>query len=109
MNSFELFTMVFFTLDAYWDENKGEELGNFLSGMNPFLFEGEGSAISNIYSDFCAFLGNRIITKDNSFDIAREYVSSLDKDYVLVAFEWIDKKKWEDSCEEYLAECHKKN
>ena len=80
MNSFELFTMIFFTLDAYWDEHKGEELGNFLSGMNPFLFEGEGSAISNVYSEFCAFLDDMTITKENSYSIAKEYVYSLDKD-----------------------------
>lgn len=107
MNSFELFTMVFFTLDAYWDEHKGEELGNFLSGMNPFLFEGIGSAISSVYIDFCGFLNERTITRENSFEIAKEYVLSLDKDYIVNAFEWIDKKKWDDSCKEYLAEHHK--
>ena len=38
MNQFELFCMIFYVLDAAWDETKDPELGNFLSGANPFLF-----------------------------------------------------------------------
>ena len=53
MTQFDLFSMVFLTLDHYWDEHKGEELGQFLSSMNPFLLEGEGSAVPNVFADFC--------------------------------------------------------
>ena len=42
MNRFELFTMIFYVLDYYWDQNQGEELGMFLSSMSPFTFEGTG-------------------------------------------------------------------
>ena len=35
MNRFELFTMIFYVLDYYWDQNQGEELGMFLSDMSP--------------------------------------------------------------------------
>ncbi len=50
MTQFDLFSMIFLTLDHYWDEHKGEELGQFLSSMNPFLFEGEGSAVPPVIS-----------------------------------------------------------
>ena len=37
MNKFELYCMVFYVLDAEWDENKNPQLGEFLSGANLFL------------------------------------------------------------------------
>ena len=107
MNKFELFTMIFFVLDGYWDEHKGDDLGQFLSSMNPFLFEDIGSAVPDIYNDFCKMLGNRSITIDNSFGIAKEYISSISADYISDAFEWIDEEKWKASCNEYLSEPHK--
>ena len=107
MNRFELFTMVFFVLDGYWDEHKNDELGEFLSSMNPFLFEDIGSAVPDIYSDFCKFIGDRNITLENSFDIAKEYINGIGVGCVLDAFRWIDEQKWKSSCEEYLSEPHK--
>ena len=107
MNSFELFTMIFFTLDAYWDEHKGEELGQFLSSMNPFLFDDIGSAVSDIYNDFCGWIDGKEITIDSSYMIAQEYIDMLDKDYLKEAFAWIDTERWRESCQNYLSEPHK--
>lgn len=45
MNKFELFCMIFYVLDAEWDESKDPILGEFLSSANPFLFEGLSSAV----------------------------------------------------------------
>ncbi len=107
MNKFELFTMIFFVLDGYWDDHKSDDLGQFLSSMNPFLFEDIGSAVPDIYNDFCKMLGNRSITIDNSFAIAKEYISSFGADYISEAFGWMDEEKWKASCNEYLSEPHK--
>lgn len=35
MNKFELFCMIFYVLDAEWDESKNPTLGEFLSSANP--------------------------------------------------------------------------
>ena len=56
--------------------------------MNPFLFEDIGSAVPDIYNDFCKMLGNRSITIENSFAIAKEYISSFGADYISEAFGW---------------------
>ena len=61
MNRFELFTMIFYVLDYYWDENQGEELGLFLSSMSPFTFEGTGSADPTVYDEFCEFMKNMFL------------------------------------------------
>ena len=40
MTRYELFTMIYYVLDYYWDQNQGEELGNYLSHMSPQLLNG---------------------------------------------------------------------
>ena len=75
--------------------------------MNPFLFEDIGSAVPDIYHGFCKVLGNRSITIDNSFAIAKEYISSFGADYISEAFGWMDEEKCKASCNEYLSEPHK--
>ena len=104
MNRFDLYVMIFYTLDADWDKTKNEELGLFLSGMNPVLFKGEGSAVPDYYAIYCDFLNDREISVDNSFAIAKEYISFLNKDYVSNAFEWIDAEKWSKGLNKYLEE-----
>ena len=102
MKAFELFTMIYYVLDAYWDDHKSEELGQFLSGMNPFLFKGEGSAIPYIYTEFCDFLNGREIKIENSFELATEYIDELAEPYIREAFKWISKEKWLESCKDYV-------
>lgn len=102
MSTFELFTMIFFVLDAYWDDHKNADLGNFLSGMNPFMFKGEGSAAPYIYTEFCEFLDGRTISIDDSYQLAQEYIRDLKMPFVEEAFAWIDERKWETSYSDYL-------
>ena len=52
MTAYETFVMLFYSLDAMYDERPNESLGNYLSGLNPFLFEGEGSADPAEYDEF---------------------------------------------------------
>lgn len=89
-----------------WDDHKNDELGAFLSNMNPFLFEDIGSAVPDVYVNFCKIIGDRSITIDNSYDIAKEYISNFN-DNISNAFGWMDKEKWKDCCKDYLAEPHK--
>ena len=65
MNQFELFTMVYYVLDAEWDETTDPKLGDFLSEMNPFLFEDIGSANPEIYQRFCQLIPSVIDQKDS--------------------------------------------
>lgn len=36
MNIYKSFVYMFYALDAIYDENPNDELGNYLSGLNPF-------------------------------------------------------------------------
>ena len=52
MNKFELYTMIFYALDLYYEANPTDELGSFLGAMSPFTFKEVDSADSAIYLDF---------------------------------------------------------
>ena len=110
MNKFELFTIVFYWLDAYYDDSTDDRLINQLSDMNPFIWKDIGSADPAVYIEFCEFVGDREITIENSLDIAKEYVESIDYADMTAAFDDLsdeDIKRWMAGCEEYLSSDHK--
>ena len=85
MNKFELFCMIFFALDADWDETKDSTIGEYLSSANPFLFEDTGSADPAVFDQFCNNVPDNIVVclNENSFYATdcigenMEYVSSI--------------------------------
>lgn len=106
MNKFELFSMIFYTLNHYWKDHRSDELGQFLSDMNPFLFDDIGSAIPEIYSQFCHII-NTNLTIDNSFGCAIEYINSVDLPCVKEAFSWVEEPEWKERLKSYLETDHK--
>lgn len=106
MNKFELFCMMFYALDAEWDESQNAILGEFLSSANPFLFDGLGSAVPEIYENFCAHI-TEPVTVENSYDKALNYTKFLHNDVVFKAFQSISKDEWIESTLDYLSHEHK--
>lgn len=112
MNKFELYCLIFYTMQVKWEDTKNEDLGLWLSSMSPFTFKDIGSAIPDVYQNYCKYIGNKRITIDNSYEIAKEYVYSLNDDYynleeVRKAFDWIAKDRWVKGCNDYLSKPHK--
>ncbi len=107
MNIFELFCLIYFALDSEWDKTQNEELGNYLSDANPFLFTDIGSAVSDCYTSFCDFIGKKQVTTENSFNIAKSYVESLNSKSVSSAFECISEDDWIKAAKKYLSQSHK--
>ncbi len=110
MNRFELFTLIYFWLDAYYEDATDDRLITQISDMNPFIWEDIGSADPVAYIDFCEFIGDKEITVDNSLEIAKEYVKTIDYADVTPAFDDLtdeDIERWKDGCEEYLSSDHK--
>ena len=95
MTKFELFAMIFYALDAYYEEDVPEEINNFLSDMCPFTFADENSADPVIYEDYCEFVGNKEIRLDNSFSLAKEYVFQ--------AFSDLTEEFWIQGCKDFLS------
>ena len=106
MNRFELFCMIFYALDAIWDETQDEELGNYLSSANPFMFEDIGSAVPEVFDTFCSYVDSDVKLED-SHSVAKNYVKSLNNESVSKAFDQIDKDAWDEGVAEYMASDHK--
>lgn len=107
MNKFELFTMIYFWLDTFYENTTDDSIVNQLSDMNPFLWEDLTSADPAVYSEYCSFIAGRDITMRNSLDLAREYVKTIDNAWMTDAFENIDPEEWIKGCRDYLATSHK--
>lgn len=69
--------MTFYILDAYWDENQTDELGNICSGMNPFIFDDEGSADPTYWDDFCKLVPQNDYSVEDGYSKAKEYIQLL--------------------------------
>ena len=106
MNKFELFTMIFYALDHEWDNNHKQELGDFLSSMNPFLFKDEGSADPAVYAEFCSVINGQV-TEENSYDLAMEYIDSVGQDAVTESFSRVSRTVWNQCLRDYLSSRHK--
>jgi len=106
MTRFELFTMVFYVLDAAWESEQNEKLGEYLSAANPFLFKDIDSADPAVFEDFSIKTPERIDIEE-SYSIAKQYVESLDIKEVKDAFNRVDADEWIEGIEAYLSAAHK--
>ena len=109
MKRYELFAMIFYALDAYYEEDVPEEINNFLSDMCPFTFADEGSADPVIYKDYCEFMGNKEILLENSFSLAKEYVFQIKDLDLKEAFSDLTEEFWIQGCKEFSVREDKKN
>ncbi len=107
MNKFELFSLIFFALDAQWDNAPNDALGNYLSDANPFLFTDIGSADPACYDDFCKIINKNIIELNDSYKTAKVYIEKLDISEVTEAFVKTDETQWLAAAKKYLSTPHK--
>lgn len=94
-------------LDAVWDDTKESQLGDYLSGANPFAFADIGSADPAVFNRFCVIVSEPI-TVENSYDKAKSYISHLNNTIVSNAFFSIDEEEWTEAVKDYLSKPHKR-
>lgn len=105
MKKFDLYCIIFYALDSVWDITRSENLGNFLSSANPFLFVGNDSADPSVYSNFNKIVPEKIEAA-RSFEIAKRYIHSLNNAYVSKAFDEITEDEWNNAVSDYLSSRH---
>ena len=98
--------MIFYALDNEWDQVRGRELGDFLSDMDPFTFDDEGSADPAVYSHFCSVI-DEPVTKENSYGLAWKYIDLVGKNFVRGVFQKVSKSRWDQCLDAYLSSEHK--
>lgn len=97
MDSYKLYKVLFYALDSVWDNTKNEELGNCLSGMNPFLFKDVGSADSAYYSSFKEKFDAKFqssCTIEEGYEFCRDYIKDLNNDALIEAFNCKTLEDW---------------
>lgn len=111
INKFEFFCILFYMFDSVWDETKNEQLGSFLSSMNPFLWTNESSANPSYYEEYEEFIGSFDITLNNSLELAQQYITHFsehfDNSFLQDAFEKYDKTKWREKVVKFIQNPHK--
>lgn len=104
MNIYKSFVYMFYALDAIYDESPNEELGNYLSGLNPFLFDDEGSADPAEYEEFKQAYMSHFADKEPAtseiHSFCREYLSKNGPEKALEAFDEFEKDDWIASFDE---------
>ncbi len=108
MSVFDVFVLMFDALDVMYDDDPNQILGNYLSGLNPFLFKGEGSAVPWEYEEFKeAFLGvfgKKQPSAEETYVFCKNYLKLKAPKEVNVAFDKVDKEDWMYSVEHYYDE-----
>lgn len=107
MNRFELFTMIFYALDLYYDEHPSDDLGGFLGAMSPFTFKEVDSADSAVYDGFCKAVEQAYINVEESYDLASAYLKTIENVDVYTPFLSVSREDWIHGCKDYLSKPHK--
>lgn len=101
MNSWDTYQIMFNVLDDEWDKTKNRKLGDYLSEMNPYLFEGIGSADPAYYSDFKELFESKFSDKcsiEEGYNFSKEYIESFNDKKLL---DFFNKKTLNDWIEAY--------
>ncbi len=99
MNCFDLFKMIFYVFDNEYN-NGSKEIGDLCSSMNPFLFEGEGSAVPDLYEDFkkeFATKFNDKCTVEQGYEYGKLYAKKIKIKAAEKAFENITLEDWKSA------------
>ena len=92
------------------DSMQNEDLRQFLSDANPFLWAGLNSADPAMFPEFCSIVQQEEIPLEDSCKNAAKYINALPYYYaqgVREAFSTITPEKWLDGVKRYMSSPHK--
>ena len=100
-----LFIAMYRALDCLYDENPREDLGNYLSEANPYLFTDHNSADPAVFAGFSDYFDSHY-NSDNvkigeGYKFVRKYLSSKHLSYYgdfTQIFDGISLEEWSDLC-----------
>lgn len=107
MNNFEFFSLIFFMLNACWEECKDDNLAHFLSEMNPYLWDSIGSADPAVYAEFLDFMKDKTLGEDNGFQLAKDYLKTVFYPNLEKYLDEYDQDGWNDAVQQLMSQPHK--
>lgn len=97
MNKFELFSLIYYVLEAYYGlDIEDTFINSVVSDMNPFIFDDIGLEDPAVYDEYKDFNEGKGITVERSFDIAKEYLKTTDYADVTPALVGTTEEWWID-------------
>lgn len=107
MNSFEAFCLMFYALDNQRHKSKNDELVQYLSDLNPFLWGTTASADPCEYKEFNEAFPDKSEKDNYYYDFIKEYLLKVGIREVTEAFSRVTESDWIRAAEKYLASPHK--
>ncbi|WP_294468309.1 hypothetical protein [uncultured Anaerofustis sp.] len=107
MNTFEIYTQMFYALNDEWHHNHNEALENYLGLLNPFTRDGNDSSDPSLYFTFKMAYRDYGSDKDYGYYFVKEFLKRLGKSFLINAFNNMEKEDWIGFFEDYLNEEHK--
>lgn len=98
MTTHELFTLMYFALDAKYEETKDDALGAYVGSLNPFLWEDGGSADPAYFIEFSQYMNDKKIGEDYAYEHIKIYLSTNNYDKYFT----VSKEDWIKAAKEYL-------
>jgi hypothetical protein len=98
--------MLYFSLQYVYEDTKDENLGEFCSDMNPFIWEGEKSGDPSYYEKFKKIYTEKYkenCTLEQAYNICLNYLNEENKDNTYAkaaidAFKLITLNDWIEAC-----------
>ncbi len=110
MNTFELFCLMYNAFSTE-ENHKDFNFEDFLSDMDPFVWEDCGSADPAEFSEFSKFMqGKEIDMKDYGFSLINQYINQIERPWVdnpIPSYFKINQQEWIEKAKKYLSEPHK--
>lgn len=94
MSVYDMFIMMYYALDAEYEEHPSETLELFLSDANPFIFKGEGSADPSVYARFKEAYKKYGSDDYEGFSFVFEFIQNECPEAVRKAFAGLNKSEW---------------
>lgn len=101
MSIYDIFIMMFYALDAEYDDAPSEELRLFLSDMNPFIFKDEGSAEPSVYENFKKAYQEYGKTAVDEYSFVSLFIDTECTPAIKKAFSGISHDEWDEALKEY--------
>lgn len=104
MEAFEVYQLMFLILDELNDEDKKENLINYLTDANPYMREGENSVDVIVYAEFKEKFSSYKNKSDYAYDFICDYLKKLDPYYgdIYSIFASLSKEEYVDTCNNIL-------
>ncbi len=101
-----LFIAMYRALDCLYDETQREDLGNYLSEANPYLFTDRKSADPAVFAAFSHYFdsiyANDEVTVEEAYTFVRKYLNSEHLSYYgnfAPIFDDISLEEWKELCD----------